>query len=228
MAASVIVFGTLITFSSYFINADKLSIFANNWARLNLFLLRLICGLKVKIVGWKHLPLDKPFIILAKHQSTWETIALRGILPSNQAWILKRELIKYPFFGNALKKTGQLAIDRSKGKAALKSLIDQGKHALLENKIIIVFPEGTRTTYGKDAKYHIGGALLAEKSQQDVIPVAHNAGYYWPKGFLIKPGIVELNFGKAISTINKDAKTINSITKDWIESTMESFNEPTK
>ncbi|MEN8250884.1 MAG: lysophospholipid acyltransferase family protein [Bacteroidota bacterium] len=223
MAISVVIFASTISFFSFFLNSAQLSTIANYWGRFNLYLLRTICNLKYEIQGWENLPKDQPFIIIAKHQSTWETMALRGLLPNKQSWILKKELINYPFFGRALLKTGQIAIDRSQGRKALKALIEQGVSALSKNKIVIIFPEGTRTRYGEDSKYHIGGALLAEKSQVPVLPIVHNAGKFWPKGFLIHPGTINLVIGKPISTIGLKAKKINELTKQWIEDRMKQF-----
>jgi 1-acyl-sn-glycerol-3-phosphate acyltransferase len=219
MGITVFIYGGLIIALAPFCSSLFLSKIANKWGKLNLFLLRIICGLEIRIHGFDHLPNNSPYLVIAKHQSTWETIALRALLPPNQAWIIKKELLSYPIFGLALKFTGQIAIDRSSGKEALNQLLDQGINALSQGKLVIIFPEGTRTRFGTRGKYNIGAAILAEKSNALVVPVAHNAGLYWPCDSWIKyPGTIDLVIGKPIENMqNLRAKQINFIVTDWIE-----------
>jgi 1-acyl-sn-glycerol-3-phosphate acyltransferase len=212
---TVLTHASAIILLSPFLSEAKLSTMANNWGKLNLFLLKWICNLRYIIRGNEEIENLAKCIIVSNHQSTWETIALRGLLPSSQAWILKKELISYPFFGKALSKTGQIAIDRSAGKRALRSLLEGGMKAIENHKIVIIFPEGTRTHTGLIGKYQIGGVMLAKKANVDVIPIAHDAGKFWPKGFIIYPGVVTINIGEPISASSNDIKTTNKYIEQW-------------
>src|SRR5574340_1774343 len=131
----------------------------SQWAKLMLPLLRVVCGIRHEVRGLENIP-GEPCIVLCKHQSAWETLALQVIFPP-QAWVLKRELLWLPFFGWGLAMTSPIAIDRSDGKGAMKQLLKQGKHRLEQGFCVVIFPEGTRIPFGKRGKYKIGGAMLA-------------------------------------------------------------------
>lgn len=153
--------------------------FLSLWARCMLWWLRISCGLSFAVKGRENIP-NSPSIILCKHQSAWETLALQLIFPP-QVWVLKRSLLRIPFFGWALALTSPIAINRAAGREALKQLVSQGKDRLAKQFWVVIFPEGTRTAPGERGKYHIGGAWLATHTQTQVVPVAHNAGVFWRK-----------------------------------------------
>lgn len=185
------------------------------WSGFTLWWLKVTCNLDYRVEGRENIP-NETAIILAKHQSTWETIAMQRILPL-QTWVLKRELLWLPFFGWGLAMTRPIAIDRAAGKKALKQVIEQGTDRLKQGIWVVVFPEGTRIPYGSRKSYAIGGAMLAAKSGFPVVPVAHNGGKFWPKVGFIKPGTITLSIGPTISISNKKAKEINALAEDWIE-----------
>jgi 1-acyl-sn-glycerol-3-phosphate acyltransferase len=163
-------------------------------------------------------------IILSKHQSAWETIALRGILPFNQAWVLKRELMWVPIFGWALAMVNPIAINRKAGREAARQVITQGTQRLEQGRYVIIFPEGTRVAPGERKKYGHGGAMLAEKSGYPIIPIAHNAGVFWRRRGLKKyPGTIQVVIGPRIETQGLSMKEIHQRVEDWIESTVESL-----
>ncbi|MCK5093036.1 MAG: 1-acyl-sn-glycerol-3-phosphate acyltransferase [Gammaproteobacteria bacterium] len=187
------------------------------WPRFSIWWLSVICGVKYEIQGFENIP-DQPVIIMCKHSSTWETMAMQGLFPP-QAWIVKRELFWVPVFGWALYMINPIAIDRSKGRRAMEQLLDQGANRLDQGFNVAIFPEGTRIDAGKKGKYKIGGALLAEKTGAPVVPVAHNAGYFWPKhGFSKKPGHIKMIIGEPIDTKGMSASQINQRVEEWIES----------
>ncbi|MBK1707534.1 MULTISPECIES: lysophospholipid acyltransferase family protein [Marichromatium] len=199
---------------------------ARGWARLNLRALGWICGLRYRIQGLEHLPKEAT-IVLAKHQSTWETIALRAILPLEQTWVLKRELMRIPFFGWALKRFQPIAIDRSAGRRAVAQLLREGLALLKAGRWVVVFPEGTRVAAGARQPYAIGGALLAERSGRPVIPVAHNAGEFWGRRSLHKrAGTIDLVIGPLMETQGRKAAEINAAVEQWIEETVEALPRP--
>lgn len=187
------------------------------WGRTNLWLMRVICGLDYRIHGADNLPCDAA-IVMSKHQSTWETIALQGILKEEQSWILKHELMRIPVFGWALASIPTIAIDRGAGRKAVRQIVEQGTRLLDQGRVIVIFPEGTRTAPGETRKYGIGGGLLAEKSGYPVVPIAHNAGVFWPRRGLKKyPGVIDVVVGKPIETKHMKASEITRAVEQWIE-----------
>jgi 1-acyl-sn-glycerol-3-phosphate acyltransferase len=188
-----------------------------------IWLLKHLCNLKLAIVGEENIP-DHPVVFMAKHQSAWETLCMQHILPPNSSWIIKRSLIYVPVFGLAALAADPIAINRSTRKKALESVINQGKEKIANNRNIIVFPEGTRTAYGANTKYKLGGAKLAIATGVPVVPIAHNAGKYWKRHGLTKyPGTITLSIGKPIPTKDRDAVELTQEVKQWIESQIESW-----
>lgn len=192
---------------------------ASGWAYCTLFWLKLTCNLGVSVKGKEHIP-NHPSIILSKHQSAWETIALQTIFPP-QIWVMKRELLMIPFLGWAFMALAAIPIDRSAGREALKKLVAHGKDRLSRGLWVVIFPEGTRTEPDQRAKYHIGGAWLASHTQSTVVPVAHNAGRYWRKNSLKKyPGTIQVVIGPPIETAGLKPDEVNQRVENWIEAEM--------
>lgn len=189
------------------------------WGRFILWWLRVTCRLDYRVEGRENIP-SGASIVLAKHQSAWETIALQRILPP-QTWVLKRELLWIPLFGWGLALLKAVAIDRGAGRKALKQVVEQGSQRLQAGIWVIVFPEGTRVAPGTKGSYNIGGAMLAQKSGYPALPIAHNAGEYWPKqGFLKRPGTITVAIGPCIESAGRKAGEINAEAEAWIESKM--------
>jgi 1-acyl-sn-glycerol-3-phosphate acyltransferase len=188
-----------------------------------MWLLRVICGIRMEVRGRENIP-KEPCIVMCKHQSAWETFALQTVFPP-QVWVLKRELLWLPFFGWGLALTSPIAIDRSKGKQAMKQLLEQGKHRLEHGFCVVIFPEGTRMPYGVRGKYKIGGAMLSESTGFPIVPVAHNAGRFWGRNsFLKHPGTIVMSVGKAIDPRDLKADQINRQVEEWIEGEMEKLD----
>ena len=209
------VFSTLAIFTFPFSPLTRYRLISS-YARTMLWLLRVVCGIRHQVSGMENIP-SAPCVVLCKHQSAWETLALQVIFPP-QAWVLKRELLWLPFFGWGLAMTSPIAINRSDGKGAVKQLLKQGKHRLAQGFFVVIFPEGTRIPFGERGKYKIGGALLAASASVPVVPVAHNAGRLWGRNSFIKrPGLVTMSIGMPIVTQGLKADEINARTEAWIE-----------
>jgi 1-acyl-sn-glycerol-3-phosphate acyltransferase len=194
----------------------------SGWSRLVVWLARRIIGIEWRVEGLEHLP-SQPSVILSKHQSAWETMAFQLIFPP-QVHVLKRELLWIPFFGWGLALMSPIAIDRSKGIAALRSIARRGRERLEQGFWVVVFPEGTRVAPGERRAYQVGGAWLAAASGVPVVPVAHNAGLFWPRNaFLKRPGTVTVRIGPTIQAANNDPKTINDLAEKWIEEQQETL-----
>ena len=189
------------------------------WAKTILKWLKFTCNIDFEVIGIENIPKD-PALILSKHQSAWETLAFQKIFPP-QVWVLKRELLWVPFFGCGLAMTSPIAINRKAGKKSLNQMLLQGIDRLKKGFWIVIFPEGTRIKPGDIGKFHIGGAWLASQAGVNVVPVAHNAGRFWPKNSLLKlPGVIKVSIGKSISSKGKTAEELNLIVKNWIECEM--------
>jgi 1-acyl-sn-glycerol-3-phosphate acyltransferase len=190
--------------------------FITTWARLNVWWLRVTCGLDYRVEGREHIPAGAA-IVFCKHQSTWETFALPEIFPY-QVWLMKRELLRIPLFGWGIAMLDPIAIDRRGGRKAIEQLVEQGARHLAGGRWVMVFPEGTRVTPGEAGRYGIGGAVLAQTTGYPVVPVAHNAGEFWPrKGFVKRPGTITLVIGPAIDARGKSAEQIRDEARAWIE-----------
>lgn len=190
-----------------------------SWARLMLWLARVLLGIRYRVEVSEHLPAG-PLILLAKHQSAWETLAFQVIFPP-LCFVLKKELLRIPFFGWGLAMTSPIAIDRNAGREALRQIEEQGRARLEAGLWVVIFPEGTRVKPGERGKYNIGGAWLAAKTGVPVIPIAHNAGRVWPKNALIKrPGEIVVSIGPAIASAGRKAGDINAEAEAWIEARM--------
>jgi 1-acyl-sn-glycerol-3-phosphate acyltransferase len=188
----------------------------SGWSRLVVLLARLILGIRWRVEGREHLP-TRPAVILSKHQSAWETLAFQQIFPP-QVHVLKRELLWIPFFGWGLALMSPIAIDRSRGMAALRNIARRGRERLEQGFWVVVFPEGTRVRPGERRDYQLGGAWLAAASGAPVVPVAHNAGLVWPRNaFLKRPGTVTVRIGPSIDTADRDPKSVNALAEQWIE-----------
>ncbi|HHZ69093.1 MAG TPA: 1-acyl-sn-glycerol-3-phosphate acyltransferase [Methylococcaceae bacterium] len=197
---------------------------AHFWATTVLWLTKLICQLDYTIEGLENISENQNAIILCKHQSAWETIALYAIFPP-QVTVLKRELLWLPIWGWAAATLKPIALNRNNQLSALKKLIRDGKTRLNEGLWILIFPEGTRTKPGEPTKFNLGGCLLAEKSQHPIIPVAHNAGEFWPRySFLKYPGTITVRIGPLIPSEGRKAVELNYEAEAWVEAAMKDIH----
>jgi 1-acyl-sn-glycerol-3-phosphate acyltransferase len=161
------------------------------WARTNLWLLRVICGIDAEFRGLEKIP-QGPLIVVCKHQSLWETFALLPLL-SDPAFIMKRELMWLPFFGWYARKAAMIAVDRSKGSQALLHMNARVVRELARNRQIVIFPEGTRRPPGAEPKYKYGIVHLYLETGAPCLPIALNSGLFWPRRSLLRyPGTVRV------------------------------------
>ncbi len=188
--------------------------FITRWSHFFIFWAKITCNLRFSVEGQEHLPLQNA-IVFSNHQSMWETIFMQVLLPP-QTWILKRELLSIPMFGWGLKLLQPIAINR-KNFNSVKEVIRQGHERLTLGRWVIIFPEGTRVPPHAIRRYSKSGAALAEATGYPVVPIAHNAGLFWPKGYFIKrSGTVKVVIGPIIQTKDKTAEKINALAEHWI------------
>tara|TARA_B100000678_G_scaffold291072_1_gene306086 strand:- start:4260 stop:4967 length:708 start_codon:yes stop_codon:yes gene_type:complete len=186
------------------------------WAVFNLWWLKICCNVTYEIKGKDNIP-GKPCIVMSKHQSAFETLALQQIFIP-QVWILKKELLQIPIYGWGLASMQPIAINRDSTIKSFRQIADQGCERLQKGYWVIIFPEGTRVAPNKKKKYLPGGGMLAEKSGAQVVPVAHNAGRLWSRNSMLKkPGLITIKIGPVIESENKSAKEITDEVENWIE-----------
>ncbi len=196
----------------------------SGWARCNIWWVKITCGLSFRLHGKENIPKEAS-IIMCNHQSTWETLALQFIFPP-QVWVLKKELLWIPIFGWGLATLSPIAIDRNAGRKALRQVVDQGKERLQKGYWVTIFPEGTRIPVGQTRRYGKSGGVLAEESGAKIVPVAHNAGLFWPRNsFLKKPGVIDIFIGEAIEAEGKGADLITEEIRQWIEPMVKQLSE---
>lgn len=215
MFVSVVIYGTFVLVLRLF-GYRALYAGVRLWCRAMLSLLRWLCGLTWSVRGLDNLP-EENTVILMKHSSSWETIAQFMLFPK-QTWVLKRELIWAPILGWTIFLLKPISIDRKGGRSAVAQVVRIGRRRLDDGFWVVVFPEGTRVPAGETRRYGMSGTLLAQAAGRPVVPVAHNAGYFWPRrGLRKKPGTIEVVIGKPIETADRDAREINDEVQRWIE-----------
>lgn len=194
------------------------------WVRQVLWVMRRLVGLDYRVLGRENIP-EEASVVLLKHSSTLETLAELEIFPI-QTWVLKRELKWAPFFGWGIALLKPIAINRGAGRSAVRQVIRQGTDRLREGIWVMIFPEGTRMPAGQTRRYGVSGAALAAAAGRRIVPVAHNAGHYWPRrGWLKKPGVVTFVIGEPVDAAGRDPREVNREIQDWIEKTIRNMDE---
>ena len=181
-----------------------------------------LLGIRPKVVGLENMP-KEPCVILAKHQSAWETMTIQDLVPAGAycVFVLKKELLKVPLVGWGLAAMKMISIDRTAGKDALDQVVTQGRERLQQGFYVILFPEGTRVAPGQKKRYKPGGAYLATHVGCKVVPVAHDAGELWPRqAFLKTPGTVTMSIGPAFDATGMTEAEVNQRAEAWIEDEM--------
>jgi len=188
-----------------------------------LWVLKWTCGLTYQVEG--QIP-DGCHVAFWKHSSSWETIAMMVVFP-RQVWVLKRELIWIPVVGIGVQQMHAIAIDRKAGRSAVAQVVEQGRERLAEGDWVIIFPEGTRVPAGETRRYGMSGTLLAQETGRLIVPVAHNAGYYWPRrGLMKKPGNVRVVIGPPFEAKGRDLRELNEEIQAWVEDTVRRLQPP--
>lgn len=197
--------------------------FINFYSVLNLWVLKHLCNIDYRVEGTENIP-DEACIVFSKHQSALETMMVQRVFPP-LTFVLKKELLWLPFFGLGLRAIDPIAIDRKSGRKAITEVVKQGIDRLSKGTWVVIFPEGTRSKPGSKLPYKKGGAILAAKSEHKVIPVAHTAGEFWPKGFFSRQtGTIVMSIGPAIETKGKKANEIMEEAEAWIEAKMKEIS----
>ena len=193
---------------------------ARGWARTCLWAGRFFCGMDVVTEGTENLPAE-PSVAMIKHTTAMEAYWQIAALPP-QVWVLKRELLLIPLFGWGVGLVMKpIAINRKAGRTAVMQVLEQGKDRLARGFWVSIFPEGTRVLPGQTRRYGVSGAALAKEAGCLIVPVAHNAGDFWPRRGLHKlPGTVRFCIGPPIDPAGLDPRDASLLVQEWVEGKM--------
>ncbi len=185
-----------------------------SWSHFFIWWAKVICGLKYEVVGLENLP-TAPYVVLCNHQSMWETIFMQVLLPP-QSWVLKRELLWIPFFGWGLALIKPIAVSRANLRD-IRIILQKGMQRINAGRCVVFYPEGTRLAPHEQKRFSRTGAALAIAANVPIIPIAHNAGLFWPRGPWIKqPGTIQVRIGSAVTAEPQDASVFTTAAENWI------------
>jgi 1-acyl-sn-glycerol-3-phosphate acyltransferase len=225
MTATVVPWALLMLVLSIFVRGKALYWPTMMWLRMAIWGAKVICGVRYQVHGMQHLPTqadeNAAVVLAAKHQSTWETFAFPTLMTHPLAYVFKRELLYVPFFGWAMGRLDMIHIDRSKRSEAWAKVAEQGKRMAAQGIWVIMFPEGTRIPRGKQGTYKSGASRLAIATGIPIVPIAASSAKCWPrKSFLLRPGLVDVSIGPAISSQGREADELMREVETWIEAEM--------
>ena len=182
-------------------NPKIMSLLGISWSYVTILALRVICNIKIEVIGSYNLP-TSPYIIACKHQSIIETAFFQQYLRF-PVYVMKKELLQIPFYGWFLQRMGMIVIDRKGGISSLKKMLRDCAKNLEHNRSIIIFPEGTRVKPYKSVQYHSGIIAIKKKFlQTPIVPIALNSGLFWPKNSWLKyPGTMKM---KILPVLDKE------------------------
>ena len=200
MAVPITLFFSFMTLLDIFLvrrSEHKVQVFPRTWGRS----ICRLAGVRVRIEGAENLRPDQTYIFVGNHVSQFDIFSFQGYFPHDFRWIAKKELLRIPFFGTAMLRSGIVFIDRSHGREALKSL-NRAAERIAGGTSVLIFPEGTRSVNGRLRPFKTGAVILAIKAGVQVVPIGFNGTYsILPKGkFLANSGIITIRIGTPIST----------------------------
>lgn len=215
-AISIVFYSTFITPFAWLLLPFKQRYYiVTSWIRFLGWWLKITCGIRYELENPEDLPKEL-CVVVANHQSAWETFFLQQYF-APQVVAAKKELMYIPFVGFTLRALNPVVIDRSKKQNALKQLIQQGKQRLEDGISVLIFPEGTRVPLGESKPHFAGGAMLAIKAETGILPIAHNAGLYWPPGKIHKyPGTIKIRVGQLAQAKDRKPKELSAELESWI------------
>jgi len=189
----LLAFWVIVGIPTFLMPRSGIMTIARYWARSSIWLMRVICKIRVEYRGLEKIP-NGPLIVASKHQSMWETFALLQFF-DQPLFILKRELKWIPLFGWYLVKSDMIGVDRSAGGRALLQMARRAGEQVRRGRQLIIFPEGTRTPVGAPPHYKTGIAQIYVDCGVPCLPVALNSGLFWPRRtFMRYPGTLVVEF----------------------------------
>ena len=218
---SLMFWATLFMSCAPFLNGRNRYRLAMQWPRMTIYAARAILGIQWRIEGQAVLDAcaDRPVIVCAKHQSSWETFFLPSFMPRPLCFVFKKELLAIPFFGWSIRLLDMVHIDRRQGREAFQQIESQAEQKFAQGRWMVFFPEGTRTRPGQRVKYKTGAARLSLGLNTPILPIALNSGLLWPKNaFLKRSGCVTVSIGPLIEPQPEESpEALTARIEAWIE-----------
>ena len=160
------------------------------WARILIWGMRVIGGVRLEVRGLEHLPKGVPVLLAAKHQSMFDIVPAFAYMP-DALFVMKRELMRIPVFGWHNLKNGTIVVDRQGHVQAMRKMIAEARERFKEPRQLLIFPEGTRRPIGAEPDYKPGVAGLYRDLVVPCVPVATNTGaHFSSSGVAQSPGVV--------------------------------------
>lgn len=120
----------------------------------------------VRLEGVDNVPRSGPVILAPNHTGFLDAPLLMAACPRSVHTLAKKELFKGPL-GWLLRGVGQIPLDRD---APSRDLLRAGMGVLDDDRVLVVFPEGTRGS-GDFSELRNGLAWFALRSGAPVVPV---------------------------------------------------------
>ena len=186
------------------------------WAHFVFRWLGFCCGIKYQVTGLENVPAT-PCVILAKHQSMWETLCLPYLLQPT-TFVLKQELMRIPLFNTGLALAEPIVIDRSQTTAAARKMLKEGTERLSKGYNVLIFPEGTRVAPREWGRIKPTGARLACNAKVPILPIVHNAGEHWgAKQFIKYPGTIQIIIGAPLESNDQTPQILSKTVEQWMK-----------
>ena len=183
------------------------------WSRGVFWLLLVCCDIRVELRGREHVPAGRA-IVAAKHQCMFDVFA-QFVWLADSCFVMRKELMRIPFFGWFAWKAGMIVVDREGGSAALRKLVRDARTRLVDPRPLVIFPEGHRGEPGHAGDYQPGVAGLYRDLDLPTHPVATNSGVHWPAhGFLRRPGTIVFEYLEPIPIGLKRAEYMRRLEAD--------------
>lgn len=158
------------------------------WAVGVTWLLRAVCGVRLRVEGMEHLPPSGPALLASRHESAFDTMVWFTLVP-DVLYVQKVELFRVPLYGWHARKAGMIGVDRTGGANAMRGMLREAQTAANSGRQIVIFPEGTRVPHGQTVPFQPGVVALANATGLPVTPVATNSGRVWGRrAFTKRPG----------------------------------------
>ncbi len=181
-----------------------------------------VCGIKVQIEGLENLASLKSYVLVSNHQSFFDTFAISGFMPGNPRFVAKKELLKIPIVGFAMRRGGHILIDRESGGKSIRKAIQVIRSGL----DVCVYAEGHRFNDNRVHEFEDGAAWLAILSKLPAVPMSiTGSGRFYPRGAIfVTPGLtMRMRIGKPIPTENMRSRDRTELTHRLEEAVRSTF-----
>jgi 1-acyl-sn-glycerol-3-phosphate acyltransferase len=181
------------------------------WSRFNCY----ITPIRVTVIGRENIKKNQSYVVVSNHQSSYDILVLFGWLGIDLKWVIKTELRKYPVFGYAVEKGGNIVIDRSNKKEAYESLM-KARQKIANGTSIIMLPEGTRSRTGQLGEFKKGAFWLAQQLDLPVLPITitNTRNILPPKTLDLFPGHAFMRIHKPVDVREYDEGSLDRLIDD--------------